>query len=132
MKKEENERKDISEFKKNENKVSASTMSNVGKEVTLANQEYLVAPINIYDMPLIDNYKDGLFLPILNNKDLDPIFFTANITDPKKADIFYYIVEKYVKYKDGKMPVNKEMIEEHCWSCKDIKKFLQVWLEVSD
>ena len=51
-----------------------------------------------------------------------------NITDESKARNFFYIVEKYCRYKD--IPVTRKLVEEHNWSFKDIKKFLTFWSQI--
>lgn len=110
--------------------ITLDTMTKVGKEVELAGRKYLIAPINIGDMNLIES--GALIFPIFENKTIDEIAFTANVFDPEKAKILFYIIEKYVRYEDGKIPMTKELVEEHGWSIKDIKKFLEVWLQISD
>lgn len=117
------------EISKRDKYISLDTMKAVGKEVVLAGRKYTVAPIALKDLDILDT---GLILPIIGNKDIEDIYFSNNITDPEKAKVFYYIVEKYTKYEDGSMPVNQKLIDEHNWSIKDIRKFLEVWLQVSD
>ena len=105
-------------------------MTKVGKKVILANREYLIAPINIGDMWIITS--DILFLPILREKEIDDIYYMTNVIDDYRANYFFKIIEKYVSYNNGTIPMTRELVEEHNWSFKDIKKFLDVWLEVSD
>ena len=131
-KKEQKEEKNLKpeEIANRGGKVSLSAMKNVGKEVILAGQKYLVAPITLMDLDILDT---NLILPIMGNKEVDDVYFAVNVTDPERAKIFYYIVEKYVKFGgDDKIPVTKELLNEHNWSIKDIKHFLEVWLQVSD
>ena len=110
--------------------ITLDTMTKVGKEVEFARRKYLVAPINIGDMYLIQS--NNLIIPIFENKEVDDVVFSVNVSDPERAKILFYIIEKYVRYEDGKIPMTKELVEEHGWSIKDIKKFLEVWLQVSD
>lgn len=110
-------------------KISLETMTAVGKKTTLAGREYIIAPITLRDMDIFDS---NLILPIMQNADLDDISYAINVIDKERAKIFYYIVEKYARYKDGKIPVTEELVEEHNWSIKDLKHFLEVWLQISD
>lgn len=118
------------ELKISDNKITLDTMTKVGKKVILANREYLIAPINIGDMWIITS--DILFLPILREKEIDDIYYMTNVIDDYRANYFFKIIEKYVSYNNGTIPMTRELVEEHNWSFKDIKKFLDVWLEVSD
>lgn len=118
------------ERKISEHKITLDTMTKVGKKVILANREYLIAPINIGDMWIITS--DILLLPILREKEIEDKYYMLNVIEEERAKYFFKIIEKYVSYNNGTIPMTRELVEEHNWSFKDIKKFLDVWLEVSD
>ena len=111
-------------------KITLDTMTKVGKKVILANREYLIAPINVGDMWIVS--KNLLILPILRDKPIEDVFYASNVIDEEKAPYFFKIVERYVSYNNGTIPMTKELVEEHNWTFSDIRKFLEVWLEVSD
>lgn len=110
-------------------RVTLDTMTAVGKKVKIAGREYVVAPITIMDMDILDT---NIILPINKEDEIDDVSYAINIIDKDRARIFYYIVEKYTKFGDDKIPVTEKLINEHNWSIKDIKHFLQVWLQISD
>ena len=113
--------------------VYLDTMACVGKKITLAGKEYTVCPVNIRDMHFILNSGE-LYIPISSKEEEEEEGNMAlqlvglNITDESKARNFFYIVEKYCRYKD--IPVTRKLVEEHNWSFKDIKKFLTFWSQI--
>lgn len=111
--------------------VSLDTMACIGKKIILAGKEYVVCPVNIKDMHFIINSGE-LYIPIADKDEeeskLALQLIGINITDESKSQNFFYIVEKYVTYKNR--PMTKELIEEHNWSFKDIKEFLLFWAQI--
>lgn len=116
----------------NENKIiSLDTMANVGKDIEIAGRTYTVCPVNIRDMHLVLN-AGNLYIPLDDKEgeeDSQVIQLVGmNVTDEKMSSNFFYVIEKYVFYK--KQAMSKELMEEHGWSFKDIKKFLMFWAQV--
>lgn len=115
-----------------ENKIiSLDTMANVGKEIEIAGRTYTVCPVNIKDMHLVLN-SGNLYIPLEdkeNSEDSQIVQMVGmNVVNEKMAANFFYVIEKYVFYK--KQAMSKELMEEHNWSFKDIKKFLMFWSQV--
>lgn len=112
--------------------ISLDVMACVGKEIELAGKKYVVCPVNIADMHLILN-SGNLYIPLDSKEDESGDnqiiqLIGLNVTDEKMSTNFFYIIEKYVRYKDK--PMSKELLIEHNWSFNDIKKFLMFWSQV--
>lgn len=110
--------------------VSLDVMACVGKKITLAGKEYKVSPVNIRDMHLILNAGE-LYIPISSEEKEEKAVLQlvgVNVTDAEKAQNLFYVIEKYVRYKDE--PMTKKMVEEHNWSFADIKEFLLFWAQI--
>lgn len=127
----ENKEKENKEERKTK-EISIDVISNIGKKIKLAGHEYTIVPINISDMNIVIN--NLLLLPISTKKEeeLADYYYGLNVVDEKRAEIFFYITEKYLKYGKENAPVTKELIEEHNWTFRDIKDFLKEWIQVSD
>lgn len=119
--------------KKEKREVSLETMAGVGKEVEIAGRNYTILPINIEDMHYLfgDNAEERLllFLDEEGKEKNTHIMYGSNLVG-KKKDIFINMITKYVYY--CKEPMTEKLLVEHNWSLKEIKTFMDAWIQISD